>query len=94
MSVSSVDQLLAKPRLGAVAIFNDGKEETRHRIEAVAECPKCGGKVYLISETDERVRGRGGIMRHFGYGPATGACCGLLIVDMPYGCDTYVLEEQ
>jgi hypothetical protein len=54
--------------------------ERRERVEAIAECPTCGRDVELVADT-EAWQFRGGRWRHTEYGPATGECCDLVIVD-------------
>ena len=72
-------------------------KERRERIEAIAECPRCGKDVACVAETDGWVQERSadGRLRwhHESYGPAVGECCGLLIADWWEGTFAYEFPE-
>ncbi len=69
--------------------------EQRERLDAIAECPKCGRDVLMWAETEEHVyRGWDGKWIHSEYGPPTGFCCGLLILDNFGRCESYDLRAK
>lgn len=65
--------------------FNDKGRQRKEACLAITECPKCGQLVELVAETEEWVRQRGKWV-HSEYGPATGWCCNLAIIDSFDGC--------
>lgn len=72
--------------------------EMRERLEAEVECSECGKVVRLWSETVQWVPGKVDkatrIMAwdHGQYGPATGECCGMLVVSDFEGVQSYIVE--
>jgi hypothetical protein len=68
--------------------------EYRWEVLAVVECPECGNDVDLEAETDEWTQGEDGRWYHEGYGPPTGVCCGLLLVDNFDGPEAYYLTRR
>lgn len=73
-----------------------GFDETGHQRKeaclAVAWCPKCGEEVECVAETEAWHR-EGDRWVHAEYGPATGWCCGLAIIDSFEGCIVLDLTE-
>lgn len=65
----------------------DAKHYQRlERLEAIADCPKCGKEVECWSDTEEWHQGGIGWI-HAEFGGAMGICedCGLLIAEQPDG---------
>lgn len=67
--------------------------EHRSRVLAVIECPRCGADVDCDAETEEWHLKRSR-WHHTTYGPPTGECCGLLLVDMWDGARAYELPAE
>ncbi len=62
--------------------LDDKGYERRERLDAIADCPRCGKEVECWAETEEWTQ-NGDEWRHSEYGGAMGTCedCGLLIAD-------------
>ena len=70
--------------------FDPEGYERRERLDAIADCPRCGQEVECWAETDEWRRhgnGSSGLWVHSEYGGAMGVCetCNLLIAEFPDG---------
>lgn len=70
------------------------ERETRRRSAGRVDCVKCGRGVTLWQETDEWIQTRTGRLRHSGYGPGAGECCGLLYADTGERIEVFVLDGQ
>lgn len=67
--------------------FDPTGRERRERLEAIAECPKCGAEIGCWSETEAWTESRDGRWLHSEYGGAHGECetCRVLIAEQPDG---------
>ena len=70
-----------------------GRWEHREVVLAVIECPKCGAEVECSADTVAWQARRPGEWKHIEYGPPTGECCGLLLVDNMGEAQAYELPE-
>lgn len=73
-----------------------GQVTKEHRTETMAEttCEECGEVVLLEAETDEWAPVTPTVMRHGGYGPALGTCCGKLYAAWWDGLFVYDLPRE
>jgi hypothetical protein len=75
----------------------DGEHwEHRTEVASVLECPRCHGDVQCEAETDNWTMDDKDPRRwnHDAYGPATGFCCGLTLVDWWGGTFVFDTEES
>jgi hypothetical protein len=72
--------------------FDNEGYQRKEACLAIADCPVCGKEVELTAETDAWTEDDSGRWIHESYGPATGVCCGKLIVDYWEGCFVYSLR--
>jgi hypothetical protein len=84
-------------RLGTVKNhgFDASGHERLERLDAIADCPRCGDEVECWADTEAWTKERDGRWHHSEYGGALGTCgrCNLLIADcLSDGFQVFQLE--
>ena len=65
--------------------------QRKEKVAAIAKCPTCHKDIPLVAETEEWEQREDATWEHVGWGPATGVCCGNLIVEFSEGYEVYPL---
>jgi hypothetical protein len=72
--------------------YDSNRYQRKEKVAAVAKCSTCHKEIALVAETEEwEQREEDATWEHVGWGPATGVCCGNLIVEFSKGYEIYPL---